>query len=183
MKRGPQMVKGDTERQVVIRPPQFETGEFKLEGTAPLVVHRFANKAKMMEAQAAGQQARSKRTREPKDFDATFKAACHVSEEGWYGINAAGFRLALIDACRLCGFKMTIAKCSIFVISDGIGTDGTPLVRIDGPAPERFDAPARNDNGSIDIRSRPMWRKWGVHLKLRWDASQFSVVDEATRLG
>jgi hypothetical protein len=168
------------EQTVVISAPRMQAAEFEIVGTAPLVVNRFSHKAAeaMRAAQVAGSQAKSKKKREPKDFEALYEAAKYKSTDGWCGINAAVFRNALIGACRLVNYKMTHAKLSIFVVADGYDAiDGTPLVRIHGGAPRMDVRAARNDNGSFDLRARPMWTKWSCKLKVRWDADQFSVED------
>jgi hypothetical protein len=149
-------------------------------GTAPLVTARFAAKAmaQMMEKQKAGSVAGKGKKRAAKDFDEAFEGAKHIAEEGWCGVHAGAFRNALISACRLVGFKMTIAKLSLFVVADGYeALDNTPLVRIIGPDPKRTDMPVRNATGVIDIRTRPMWPEWSMRLRVRYDADQFSAAD------
>ena len=125
------MKKETTEGNIHIAPPNIKIGEVWIKGTAPLVIHKFSDKAKLqiMQKQAAGSTANTKKKREAKDFDEAFNAARHISFDGWDGIPAAAFRCACIDACRLVGFKMTMAKMSIFIIEDGWDKDeGTPLV-------------------------------------------------------
>ena len=174
------------EEVVQIKPANIQTVIFTVTGTAPYVQHAFSGskREEIMRTQAAGAQARSRRKREPKDFEALFQGAIHYSEDGWIGIPAPAFRSCMIHACRLCGFKMTIAKLAIFIEPDGFDReDGTPLVKIDGPDPERHEASVRNATGVIDIRVRPMWRKWGVaELRVRFDADLFSVSDVANLL-
>jgi hypothetical protein len=89
----------------------------------------------------------------------------------------------MISACRLVGFKMTLAKMSIFVEADGFDADdGTPLVKLIAGEPERMDAAVRNATGVIDIRSRPMWREWQADLRVRFDGDQFTLDDVANLL-
>lgn len=167
------------DKSVTIKPPKFERAVIKIVGTAPYVQHKFSQKAleTMRATQEAGSQSRKGKKREPKDFDAVYKAAMHVSRDGWPGIPASSFRNALISACRVVGFKMTIAKLSLFVEADGFDKDdATPLVRIHGE-PRMHVAAARNDNGSTDLRARPMWEEWHANVRLRWDAEQFSAED------
>jgi hypothetical protein len=115
--------------------------------------------------------------REPKNFEAMYESSKHKASGGWCGIPAGAFRNAMISACRLCGFKMTLAKLSVFVQPDGFDElDGTPLVKIVG-TPEQHIMPGRNDNGSVDLRIRAMWRAWSAVLRVRFDADQFSVDD------
>jgi len=166
--------------QVVITAPNMQIAEFTIVGTSPLVINRFSAKDQeiMRAAQEAGSQNNSKKKRDPKDFKARFEAARYRSEEGWDGINAAAFRLALIGACRLVNYKMTLAKLSVFVVEDGRDKlDGTPLVRIHGDPPEMDVRPARNSNGSFDLRVRPLWKDWSCKIRVQWDLDQFSLVD------
>lgn len=163
---------------IQIKAPNLITATFRIIGTAPLVQARFAEKGKIMMAQQAGQQARSKKKREPKDFDALCDASVHYSKEGWAGFSASAIRCASISACRLVGFKMTLAKLSIFVEADGFDReDGTPLVRIIGGDYRSVTHHVRNATGVVDIRSRPMWDEWEADVRIRFDADQFSLTD------
>jgi hypothetical protein len=178
-----------TVANVTISPPDMRTAAVTLIGTAPLVVNRFSAKAMetMVEKQKAGSTSAKGKARAAKDFDAAMEGARHRSAEGWDGIHAGAFRNALISACRLVAFKMTLAKLSIFIVADGIDiVDGTPLVRIHAGDPETSILPVRNSSGVIDIRPRPMWREWTVDLRVRFDAGQFTlsdVVNLLTRVG
>jgi hypothetical protein len=148
-------------------------------GTAPYVQLKFSEKAKgMMRAKMeAGSQATKNRKKEARDFEEDFRQALHVSEEGWHGIPAGAFRNAMVSACRLVGFKMTLAKLTVFVEADGIDKhEGTPLVRIDGD-PEMVVHHVRNATGVADLRVRGMWREWAATVRVRFDHSQFSVTD------
>lgn len=165
--------------QVAIPAPKFRIAEFTLVGAAPFVMHKFSQKAReqIIATQKAGSQAKGKKVREPKDFDAVYEGAFHRSREGWPGIPAGAFRNAMISACRTVGYKMTHAKLAASVIADGFDVDdGTPLVRIFGD-PKKHTTYARNDNGSVDIRVRPMWEQWKVQLRVRYDADMFSHAD------
>jgi hypothetical protein len=164
---------------LAIRPLQEIELHFRLRGESPYMQCRFSQKAinKIMETHRQGQQARSKRTREARNFDEDYRQAMHLLEDGSSGIPCSAFRNALISTCRVVGFKMTIAKLSIFIQRDGLDiVDGTPLVRIEGE-PERSVLPVRNATGVIDLRARPLWREWAVNLRVRCDAEQFSAQD------
>lgn len=165
---------------VAIKAPNIQTAEIDIEGVTPLVQNKFSAKAKakMMDAMAAGSTAKSKKTRDARDYDDDFLQAQHISEEGWNGLPAPAFRSAMISACRLVGFQMTKAKLSLFVMHDGIDAeDGTPLVKLKAEAPERHEALVRMNFTSTDIRIRPMWRKWGATVRVQWDADQFTFAD------
>jgi hypothetical protein len=166
---------------VNIKPPKFGDTTVTIVGMAPLVINAFSQKAReqMKAKHVAGSVSRKGQKREPKDFDALYKAAMHVSRDGWLGIPAAAFRNAMISACRIVGFKMTIAKLSVFIHADGYDkVDGTPLVKITKGKPEYVEHAVRNETGVPDIRPRPMWAEgWEARVSVRWDEDQFSVSD------
>jgi hypothetical protein len=164
---------------VQIAAPKLRTAEFRLIGTSPLVQLRFSQKAmnSMMDKMKGGSQSKSKKVREARDFDDDFIQAQHIAIEGWTGVPAGSFRSAMISACRLVGFKMTLAKLSVFIESDGIDkVDGVPLVKIIG-TPEPNIMAVRNATGVADIRCRPMWKEWEIKLRVRYDEDQFSLTD------
>ena len=164
---------------MAIKKPNIQTIKFRLTGTSPYVQARFGAKARqaMMDKMAAGSKAKKGTAREARDFDADCEESTHRTAEGWIGMPASAFRNALISACRLVGFKMTLAKLSVFVEADGFdAVDASPLVRIFGDS-ERFDATVRNATGVADIRVRPMWREWTADLRVSYDADQFSSED------
>lgn len=174
---------------IAIQAPDFQRVKLAIRGVAPLVVNRFSQKAMqiMKETQEAGSTAKSKRARDPKDFEALFEAAKHVSQEGWEGIHAAAFRNGAISACRAVGYKMTHAKLAFTVIADGYDrVDGAPLVRLTTGVAEQWVAPTRNQTGVIDLRSRPMYREWGADLLIQFDAGMLTagdVVNLISRVG
>lgn len=167
--------------RITITPPKIDVLEIKIRGTAPLVMEAFSRKARMMirESQQAGSQAKKGKKREPKDFQECYEQAKHISHEGWIGVPAAAFRNAAIDACRLCGFKMTHAKQAFFIKADGFDReDGTPLVRIVTGEPKYAEHMVRNATGVADIRARPMWDPgWEIIVRIEFDGDVFSPSD------
>jgi hypothetical protein len=175
-----------TKTPMVIAPPNFKIAEFKICGNAAYVQNKFSEKArvKIADAQKAGQAGRKGTKKDPKDFMAAYEGAKHVSSDGWCGIPAAAFRNALISACKMCGFAMTRAKMSVFIIADGLDdSDGTPLVKITKGKPEYSETPVRNDSGVCDLRPRPMWKPgWEAKVVTQFDADQFTLQDVSNLL-
>lgn len=160
-----------------ITPPKFQILTVRIRGTAALVQHAFGAKAAalMKEAQEAGDTGRNARKKEPKDFQALYEEAKHVSTEGWLGIPSNAFRCALVDACKIVGFPMTKAKLAIYVRGEGIDkVQGTPLVRIYGE-PEYFESAVRLQTGVADIRARPMFKQWECNLRIDFDSGMFTT--------
>lgn len=169
-----------TNKQTVqIAAPRLRVAEFSLVGNAPYVQLRFSQKAMnaMADKMKAGSQAKGKKVRAARDFDDDFEQAKHLSTEGWVGIPAGSFRAAMISACRLVGFKMTLAKLSVFILADGFDkVDGVPLVKLSG-TPEKNIMAVRNATGVADLRCRPMWKKWDCKLRVQFDEDRFSLQD------
>jgi hypothetical protein len=166
---------------VTITAPKIHTAEFKIIGTAPYIQLRFSEKAMnaMREKMELGSQAAKKKARDARNFDEDFEQAKHISDEGWPGIPASAFRNAMISACRLVGFKMTLAKLSVFVLPDGFDkVDGVPLIKIDGN-PEPHIMHARNATGVCDLRVRAKFWPWSATVRVQYDADQFSATDAA----
>lgn len=174
----------------VVHAPNIVRMTIEITGTAPLVQCKFSHKAreKMMADMSTPKAAKKARTeREPRDYDRDFIQAQHISTAGWVGIPCPAFRAAMIDACRTVGLVMTRAKMAVFVLPDGFDRDeGTPLVKIEAAPPEKTESLVRNDNGSADIRIRPMWREWGANVTVEFDADMItaeSVVNLLERAG
>ena len=175
----------------VIKPANMVQTRIKIKGTAPLVINKFSKKARdkmMADMSTPANEKKGKSARAPRDYEKDFTGARHISEEGWDGISASAFRIAMIDACRTVNAVMTRAKLSLRIIADGIDKDeGTPLVKIvSKKGPERNESLVRNDNGGADVRIRPMWREWSAVVGIEFDADMItpeSIVNLLDRAG
>lgn len=168
------------EEAISIKPLNIQRLNIRLIGTAPLMQNRFSAKAMTMMAdkQRAGSTAKKGTKREARNFEEDFQQAMHRSTEGWIGVPASALRNACIDVCRVAGFKMVMAKMSLFVNADGLDVvDGTPLIKLEAGEPERTDMFVRNQTGVADIRVRPMWRDWALNVNIEFDADQFTTSD------
>jgi hypothetical protein len=104
-------ITNESKTEVVIKPPNFKTAEFRIVGTAAYVQNKFSVKAQgeFAAKQAAGQVGKNtKQKREPKDFNALYEACQHRSADGWHGIPASAFRSALAEAMAY--YKLGEAK-------------------------------------------------------------------------
>lgn len=172
------------EQTLTITPPNLKVAEFRIRGNAPYMQNKFSSKAKdiIERKQELGSVATKNKKKEPRDFEADYRGAMHVSREGWIGIPAPALRVALISACRMANFTMTKAKLSLMVLQDSVDADdNTPLIRIYGE-PERSDMMVRNATGVCDIRVRPVWPEWSAVVRIQYDADQFQLVEVANLL-
>jgi hypothetical protein len=167
-------------KSVTISAPKIKTAVFEITGVAPLVIHRFSAKTKneMKLKMETGKAASSKRNREAKNTDDLYNEARYISQEGWDGLHAGAIRAALISACRLVGFKMTLAKLSVFVVQDGWDAQEPqiPLIRIYGEPVKQEDM-ARVETGQPYVTVRAAYRDWKAKVKIRFDADQFTIDD------
>jgi hypothetical protein len=174
------------QQSVSITPPNIKTAVFTIEGTAPLVIHRFSTKAKnmMLDKMREGSTAKKGKKREPLDEEATFNASRYVSKDGWDGFNVASVRCAIISACRLVGFKMTLAKLSVFVEADGrdVLEPQFGLIRILGAKPVMQQDIARVETGQAYVTIRAAYHDWSAKIRIRFDADQFTIEDVSNLL-
>lgn len=168
-------------QSVQITPPNIQTAVFTIEGTAPLVIHRFSAKSKaiMLGKMEEGSTAKKGKKREPLDVQATFNASRYISKEGWDGFNVAAIRCAIISACRLVGFKMTLAKLSVFVVADGVDKTEPQfgLIRILNAKAVMQQDIARVETGQAYVCIRAAYHGWKAKVRIRFDADQFTVQD------
>lgn len=174
--------------QVTIKAPNMATAQFDIRGTAPLVIHRFSQKVQngFLDKIKSGSTPRGKTRHEATDPSDVCEAAKYHGEtngEKWEGFNASSIRCALISACRLVNFKMTLAKLSVFVLEDGrdVVNPLYPLIRIDGKS-ERTEMIARTETGVAMLTIRPMYFPWAATIRLRFDNDQFTVTDVSNLL-
>lgn len=151
-------------------------------GTAPLLVHRFSEKArKMILDKHMGEASAG---REPKDPVANFEAARYVSSQGWDGILAGGLKAGIVDGFKKgSGVFMKDGKGGIRVKPDDVETNLVRLVLPIEPAnvaerphfvnetgrvPRCREDIVRNDTGVVDIRHRPEYWPWALLLQLEF---------------
>ena len=170
---------------VQIKAPKFERAKFTITGTSPLVIHRFSSKTKeeMKAKMETGKAAGSRKNREAKATDEIYEAARYRHEDGWDGFHAGAMRNAMISASRLVGFKMTLAKLSIFVEADGWdqAESQIPLIRIVGK-PSKQEDMARVETGQPYVTVRARYFPWSAAINVRFDADQFTLQDVANLL-
>jgi hypothetical protein len=165
---------------VTIKAPNLQLAEFEIKGVAPLVIHRFSKKTleEMKQKMEIGKAAGGKKIRDPKSTDTTYEEARYISDAGWDGFHAGAVRAAMISACRLVGFRMTLAKLSVFVLQDGWDKKEPqiPLVRIYGNPVKQEDM-ARVETGQPYVCVRAAYHNWSAKVRIRWDADQFTIDD------
>jgi len=162
--------------KITIKAPDLRVIRLTIRGDAPLVLCRFGEKARreIRDKQARGSKAAAERGkgREARKPAEEYAEARHISHEGWDGIMASAFRRAMVDACRVGGITMVMAKMSLFIVPDGIDAkDSSPLVRITKGEPHQHEAYTRPQFNVTTLAHRPMWAPgWEAVVSIRFNA-------------
>lgn len=145
-----------------------EVAEVEIKGTAPLIVHRWSEKARQMMLDA--QQGR-KSPKEPKDPQADFESSMYRFEDGGHGFPIMAFKSATVKGgARVFGkaVKMTELRQVFTFLADGTGVDGTQLARVIAPEPVMREDMVRVGMGTADIRYRAEYRDWSAILRIEY---------------
>lgn len=178
-----------TSPQIVIDPIEQETLLIPIIGTAPLIVHRFSEKAKK---QMLDNMQGVKNPKKNKDPEAEYQGAFYRFEEKGtrYGIPVISFKAATVEASRLYDKSVTKVGLRQFLFFSGeLGHDGQMLAEIEAINPER-DPHMREDvvrvgQGGTDLRYRPEWLEWRTTLQVTYivsamtQGSVLSLIDAA----
>ena len=159
-------IKSMTEVKLDIQPIRTERLCITIEGTTPLLVCAWSEKARNMilEKQTGG---KGFKTKEKKVPEVDYKNSLYTSLDGWTGIPAGGLKGCLVNACRaIDGLPMTMAKRIVFVVSQGQTSRGQSLVRVIGEH-KMDESMVRIDNGkTADIRFRAIYPEWKIQFDL-----------------
>ncbi|MGH2372126.1 MAG: hypothetical protein ACRDIC_01415 [bacterium] len=148
-----------------------ETLAVPIRGTAPLLMHRFSEKAKLEMLHNA----QSKKTpRQPKNPEAEYEAAFYRLKNGEPGFPALGFKQATIGGARFYGKQITMTALKQFIFFTGEpGEDGHPYVPIIGEPVMREDV-VRVGRGGTDLRYRPQFNEWTTTLTVIYVTSMLT---------
>ena len=139
-----------------------------IKGTAPLIVHKFAEKAKKMMLDK--QMKKAVNGKEAKDPEADYQGSIYYFDDGKRtGFPAVGFKAAMVRAGKQLGHAMTDLRGMFFVLPD----EGD-LVEIHGEHRMREDM-VRLNGGTADIRFRAEYPVWGADLTIQYNANAISA--------
>lgn len=158
-----------TTDQISINSIATETMTVPILGTAPLIMHRFSEKAKR---QLLDNMQGRKTPKQPKDPEAEYQAAFYRLKDGaGYGFPATAFKLATVGGARFYGKQvtMTALRQQLFFRGEP-GEDGMAMARIEGTPVMREDV-VRVGQGGTDLRYRPMFTEWSTTIDVTYVTS------------
>ncbi len=154
--------------QVVIDKIASETISVPIIGTAPLLVHKFSEKAKR---QMLDNMQGRKSPKVAKDPKAEYEAAFYYTKSGEPGFPAIAFKAATVSASRFYGKSVTMTSLRQFCFFHGEPSpDGQQMVVIEGEPSMREDV-VRVGMGGTDLRYRPQFLEWSTMLQVTYVTS------------
>jgi hypothetical protein len=152
-------------KPIVIPKLDIRTMRVRLVGDAPLIVHRFSEKAKkMMLDKQMGIASEGRAFKNPEE---DFRDSLYTIPGGKHGFPAIGFKNAAVTACTSLGKSISkvAARQAFHVVGDMVEIRGTPTMREDT---------VRIGQGTADIRYRGEFREWSCELTVRYNARVLS---------
>lgn len=145
------------------------TAVVPIRGTAPLLVHKFSEKARR---QMLDNMQGRRKAKESKDPQAEYEAAAYRLADGGYGFPAIGFKSSIVGAARYFGKEVSMVGLRQMLFVDGeMGEDGQKMVRILGSEPTMREDVVRVGVGGTDLRYRPQFNDWTAVLHVKFVAS------------
>jgi hypothetical protein len=158
--------------QVSISRIGTETMRVPLVGTAPLIVHKFSEKAKrqMLDAMQG-----RKTPKVAKDPEADYRSALYLHDDGGYGFPVIAFKSATVGAARFYGkaVPMTALRQFVFMDAEFSKASGQKLARLVGEPHMREDV-VRVGMGGSDLRYRPEFTEWRTSLDVTYVSSMLT---------
>jgi hypothetical protein len=152
-------------KQLIIPPLDVRSLILRIIGDAPLIVHRFSEKARrqMLDKQM-GVASEGRQFKNPEE---DFRDSLYIMANGRHGFPAIAFKNACVTACTSTGKAITkvAARQAFHVVGDLIEIEGTPTMREDT---------VRIGAGIADIRHRGEFREWACRLLIRYNARVIS---------
>jgi hypothetical protein len=161
---------------ISIRDVAFKKSEVNIdiEGTSPLITHRFSDriKAEML----ATQMKKPKPKREKRDPDKEYKESLYPLEnnEGRYGFPVMGIKNAMVRAGKK-GLDIPMTDLRVaFQVKPREGEESTQLLEIDGEPRKREDI-IKLQGKSADLRYRAEFPKWRMTIHMVFNPSIISA--------
>lgn len=154
------------------------TALIEIEGTAPLIVHQWSEKARKMMLDAQQGRKNPKTAKDPnQDFlDSAYRFA-GTDRSTMLPLDSHGIPTMALKAATVKGggrafgksVKMTELRQSLLFVPDGLGDDGLQLTRlqITGEPIMREDM-VRVGLGTADLRYRAEYREWKALLRVEF---------------
>ena len=148
----------------MLAPPRVETVHIEVVGTAPLICHRWSEKAKK---QILDKQTRAaSKAKQAKNPERDFEDSLYPHTDGGYGFPSVAFKAAAVRAGTYSDMKMTFLRGAFHVAGELVPITGDPSMREDM---------VRLQGKTADIRHRGEFKEWSASVPVQVNASVLSV--------
>lgn len=167
--------------EIEIQRIDAETILVPIRGTAPLIVHKWDDKAKrqMLDAQQG-----RKKHKEIRDPNADFEASLYRTDDG-YGFPTIGFKAAIVSGARFYGKSVTMTALRQFLFMSGVpSADRSQILTPITGEPKMREDMVRVGMGT-DLRFRAEFLDWSALLTITYvrtslsKSSVLSLIDAA----
>lgn len=163
-------VPDDAVVEIVVPKMDIRVVHIRLEGTSPLISHRWSEKAKKMMLDK--QTGKASVGRDIKDPDEDFRDSLYIipgtenTDHEQYGFPCVAFKAAAVRAGTYSDMKMTFLRGAFHVRGELAVIEGTPRKREDM---------VRIGMGKADIRYRGEFPEWKTTLRVEFNAKAISL--------
>lgn len=161
-------------QRVEVEELNLKTIKVNIQGTSPLIVHRWSEKAKkeMLDKQMK----KAKQAKEAKDPEQDYRESAYslngkYDKKNWgkagFGFPAVGFKNSMVTAVTSAGNMTKVAaRQAFFIEGDLIKINGKPTMREDM---------VRLQMNTADIRFRCCFEKWDAEIPVSYNANVVSA--------
>lgn len=149
---------------IEVHPPKIARLGVEVVGTAPLICHKWSEKAKkqMLDKQMK----KASKAKEAKDPERDFQESLYITEDGGYGFPSVAFKAAAVRAGTYSDMPMTFTRGAFHVSGELVPITGEPKMREDM---------VRLGGKTADIRYRGEFPDWSAIVPVELNESALSI--------
>ena len=157
---------------VNLKPINVRTMRVTIEGTSPLIMHKWSDKAmRQMREKGLGKKTKERDARNP---EIESKSATYYTSDKKYGVPLLALKSAIIMAAHKdIGIEKTLVRKGLFIKSP----DADLILPMKCSAPKIREDCVRVGMGAADLRYRPQFDEWSVELNMEYDADLLQPTD------
>lgn len=158
-----------TELKVIIPKPNIQSLTVTISGTAPLIFHRWSEKAKKQILDK--QMKRANKGREIRDPKKEYEESFYYNSDKKISFPALCIKQALVDSTRnVEGLTMTLIRGAVFVRGDKDG-----MIPVEYKEKIMREDMVRVGMGSADMRFRGQLNGWSMKFLIQYNADVLSA--------
>jgi hypothetical protein len=162
------------EVQVVVnlKPINVQSMKVTIEGTSPLIQHKWSEKAlRHMREKGGGKKTKERTVREP---EKEAKDATYFTDDGKFAMPLLALKSAIIQAAHKdIGIEKTLVRKGLFIKSPSASL----VLPMKCSKPTVREDCVRVGMGAADLRYRPQFDEWSVDVNLEYDADLLQPSD------